>query len=392
MVTDQEIAKGVETVLRQSDPSTVTSLNGIVQQLEAKLGLDLSHKAAFICDQINLLLRSHPTTTASSSVTTTPHPPLTPQPPPPSQQAYQSPSQQAYQFQQGQALNLTPKDHFALQFQHQQFHPSHFALHPHHHPQQHPQQQQQVFPQDLNFRQPQAVAAPPAPPPKVQAQQQQQRQTQHVQNVGAAPHEVAKESTPVGSKRRGGPGGLNKVCGVSPELQAVVGEPALPRTEIVKQLWHYIRKNNLQDPSNKRKIICDDALRVVFETDCTDMFKMNKLLAKHIIPLQPSKESGQAKRAKVDAETPTENKEPAAPLVVISEGLAEFLGATEREMTQTEALRRVWEYIKLKQLEDPLNSMVIQCDTKLHDLLGCESISAVGVGEVLARHHLFKRS
>jgi len=37
----------------------------------------------------------------------------------------------------------------------------------------------------------------------------------------------------VGAKRRGGPGGLNKVCGVSPELQAIVGEPALPRTEVV---------------------------------------------------------------------------------------------------------------------------------------------------------------
>lgn len=57
--------------------------------------------------------------------------------------------------------------------------------------------------------------------------------------------------------------------------------------QIVKQLWAYIRKNNLQDPSNKRKIICDDALRVVFETDCTDMFKMNKLLSKHIITLGP---------------------------------------------------------------------------------------------------------
>lgn len=56
----------------------------------------------------------------------------------------------------------------------------------------------------------------------------------------------------------------------------------------MKQLWAYIRKNNLQDPSNKRKIICDDALRLVFETDSTDMFKMNKLLAKHIIPLEPS--------------------------------------------------------------------------------------------------------
>lgn len=130
---------------------------------------------------------------------------------------------------------------------------------------------------------------------------------------------------PAGTKRRGGPGGLNKVCGVSPELQAIVGEPALPRTEvciprqeawrffriisctilllsslyrmhkqllasiqIVKQLWAYIRKHNLQDPGNKRKIICDDALRVVFETDCTDMFKMNKLLAKHILPLDPT--------------------------------------------------------------------------------------------------------
>lgn len=58
--------------------------------------------------------------------------------------------------------------------------------------------------------------------------------------------------------------------------------------QIVKQLWVYIRKHNLQDPGNKRKIICNDALRAVFETDCTDMFKMNKLLAKHITALDPS--------------------------------------------------------------------------------------------------------
>ena len=56
--------------------------------------------------------------------------------------------------------------------------------------------------------------------------------------------------------------------------------------QIVKQLWAYIRKNNLQDPNNKRKIICNDELRLVFETDSTDMFKMNKLLSKHIRPLE----------------------------------------------------------------------------------------------------------
>ncbi|XVF26175.1 hypothetical protein REPUB_Repub13aG0276400 [Reevesia pubescens] len=320
MVSDQEIARGVETLLRQSDPNAITTLNGVVQQLEAKLGLDLSHKAGFIRDQINLLLR----------------PPQTQTQPP-------------------------PKDHFTLQHhpqyashQHQHF-PPHFALQ--HHSQ---------FPShDLNFRQhpPQPRAPITAqPPPQVQPQLQQHHQQQlqpavtkaevFSQNAASvATTEMPKESAPAGPKRRGGPGGLNKVCSVSPALQVIVGEPALPRTEIVKQLWAYIRKNSLQDPSNKRKIICDDALRVVFETDCTDMFKMNKLLAKHITPLEPSKESSQTKRAKVDVESKTDSVEPSANPVIISEALAKFFGAGGREMVATEAERRVWDYIKVNHLE-----------------------------------------
>ncbi|WRX26170.1 SWIB/MDM2 domain - like 10 [Theobroma cacao] len=373
MVSDQEIARGLEALLRQSDPNATTTLNGVVQQLEAKLGLDLSHKAGFIRDQINLL---HP---------------RQPQAQPP------------------------PKDHFTLQHhpqfhshQHQQF-PLHFALQ--HHSQ---------FPShDLNFRQhapqPQPQPQPRAPltalpPPQVQPQLQQQQQQQQLQlqpqpqpavtkaevfpqNAAAiATSEVPKESAPVGAKRRGGPGGLNKVCSVSPALQAIVGEPALPRTEIVKQLWAYIRKNSLQDPSNKRKIICDEALRLVFETDCTDMFKMNKLLAKHITPLEPSKESSQAKRVKVDVESTTESVERGPNPVIISEALAKFLGAGGREMLATEAKRRVWEYIEVNRLEDPLNSTVVLCDAKLRELLGCESIPVMGIDDTLLRHHLFKHS
>lgn len=201
-----------------------------------------------------------------------------------------------------------------------------------------------------------------------------------------------KQSAPVGVKRKGGAGGLTKVCGVSPELQAVVGEPALPRTEIVKQLWMYIRKHNLQDPTNKRKIICDNTLRILFETDCTDMFKMNKLLAKHIIPLQPTKEPGQAKRLKVDAESTSESFETGPSPVIISEALSKFFSTGEREMLQSEVLRHVWEYIKVNHLEDPMNPMAILCDEKLQELLGCESISALGINEMLAHHHLFKRS
>lgn len=164
----------------------------------------------------------------------------------------------------------------------------------------------------------------------------------------------------------------------------------------MRQLWAYIRKNNLQDPSNKRKIICDDALRVVFETDCTDMFKMNKLLAKHILPLDPSKDSGQAKKAKTEVETKTETTEPISSTaisstVTLSEPLGKFFGTGETEMADEEIIRRVWEYIKLNNLEDPVNPMAIQCDEKLRDLLGCESISAVGINEML-RRHMYKQS
>ncbi|KDP26952.1 hypothetical protein JCGZ_22249 [Jatropha curcas] len=159
MVSDQELAKGIETVLRQSDPNAVTSIDGVVQQLEAKLGLDLSHKAGFIRDQISLLLRSHPTTVTTTTTTATALPVTQPLHPLPHPQI------------QPQTFHLTPKDHFALQHhpQFQQF-PPHFALYTQHQQQQHHhQQQQQIFPQDLNFRQPQA-------PHPSQQQQHPQRQ------------------------------------------------------------------------------------------------------------------------------------------------------------------------------------------------------------------------
>lgn len=332
MVTDQEIARGVESVLRESDPNAVTSLNGVVQQLEAKLGLDLSHKAGFIRDQISSLLGSQPQS----------HP---------------------------------PKDHFVLQH-HPQFQnnppqiPSQFSRH-------------RSTQEALNFGNPLQQAQLQQPPAaKVEA---------FVQNAVPVAGETPRESAPAGTKRRGA-GGLNKLCGVSPELQAIVGEPTMPRTQIVKQLWAYIRKNNLQDPSNKRKIICNNDLRLVFETDSTDMFKMNKLLAKHIIPLERKEVSSQAKRLKVDGVAADECSEDGPSPVIISEALAKFFGTGEREMHQPEALRRVWDYVKVKRLEDPHNSMVILCDEKLGELLGCESITAVGVPQMLIRHHFFKRS
>lgn len=58
--------------------------------------------------------------------------------------------------------------------------------------------------------------------------------------------------------------------------------PKLARPQVVKQLWVYIKGNELQNPSNKREIMCDPKLRAVFGVDKIDMFTMNKVLGKYV--------------------------------------------------------------------------------------------------------------
>jgi upstream activation factor subunit UAF30 len=69
----------------------------------------------------------------------------------------------------------------------------------------------------------------------------------------------------------------------SADLAAVVGSKPMPRTEVTKKLWGYIKKNGLQDQKNKRMIKSDDALRKVFGGKAqVNMFEMTKLVSKHL--------------------------------------------------------------------------------------------------------------
>lgn len=69
----------------------------------------------------------------------------------------------------------------------------------------------------------------------------------------------------------------------SSELAAVVGSGQLSRGECVSKIWVYIKKNNLQNPTNKREIVADAKLKPVFGgKDRVSMFEMNKHLAKHL--------------------------------------------------------------------------------------------------------------
>ncbi len=74
-----------------------------------------------------------------------------------------------------------------------------------------------------------------------------------------------------------------KPLSVSDELAAVVGKGPMPRSEVVKALWVYIKKHNLQDPKNKRNINADANLKAVFGGKAVvNMFEMTKLVSKHL--------------------------------------------------------------------------------------------------------------
>lgn len=68
----------------------------------------------------------------------------------------------------------------------------------------------------------------------------------------------------------------------STTLAAVVGASPMPRTEVVKKIWAYIKKNNLQDAKNRRMINADDKLKPLFGKASINMFEMTKIVSKHL--------------------------------------------------------------------------------------------------------------
>lgn len=123
-----------------------------------------------------------------------------------------------------------------------------------------------------------AVAAPAAPvaAPKAAAKKVAEKK------VAAAPAEPAAPEAPAAKKRTPN-AAFMKALTLSPELSAVVGKAPLPRTEIVKQLWVYIKSHDLQDKTNKRMINADKKLLAVFGKPQVSMFEMAGLIGKHIV-------------------------------------------------------------------------------------------------------------
>lgn len=107
-----------------------------------------------------------------------------------------------------------------------------------------------------------------------------------------------------GAKRRKAGGGFQKPFNLSAPLGEICGETQvswltapvplisnpcqLSRPQVVKKLWEYIKANGLQDPKDKRQILCDEKMQAVFKQNKVDMFQMNRIVGDHLYPVEES--------------------------------------------------------------------------------------------------------
>lgn len=98
----------------------------------------------------------------------------------------------------------------------------------------------------------------------------------------AAPKAAAKKAKAPAAKKRAPNAGFMKPMTPSADLAAVIGDKPMPRTEVTKKIWEYIKKNKLQDTKNKRNINADAKLKVIFKKPTVSMFDMTKLVSAHL--------------------------------------------------------------------------------------------------------------
>jgi upstream activation factor subunit UAF30 len=110
-----------------------------------------------------------------------------------------------------------------------------------------------------------------------------------LQPIPAMPIQGKKESkqraikSPQASGNTTARGGIGALVTPTPELAHIVGSSPLSRGEAMKRLWDYIKKHNLQDPENKRRIVADDNLRPIFDNkDSLTMFEMTAYVSRHL--------------------------------------------------------------------------------------------------------------
>ena len=93
---------------------------------------------------------------------------------------------------------------------------------------------------------------------------------------------TAKKAAKAPAKKRTPNAAFMKAMTPSPSLAAIIGEKPVPRTEVTKKVWEYIKKNNLQDSAKRTMINADAKLKEIFRKGQVSMFEMTKLINSHL--------------------------------------------------------------------------------------------------------------
>lgn len=182
---------------------------------------------------------------------------------------------------------------------------------------------------------------------------------------------------------------------LSEALQAVLGSEVLPRSMVTKQIWVYIKEHELQDPNDKRCILADAKLKVVFGTKRVTMFEMNRLLAAHMTPAAVERvtTAGGGSKSKTKKRAEREDEEESSSsskrtnnfgMVSVSSELESVIGV--RVIGRSLVTKKLWEYIKEHELQDPEDKRCILADAKLKAVFKEDRVSMFKISGLLAPH------
>ena len=217
---------------------------------------------------------------------------------------------------------------------------------------------------------------------------------------GAILYEEEEEEE--GPKKTGKHGGGFGEAYLKPALAAFMGRDSAGRSEVIKEIWRHVKELNLQDPKDKRYIVCDERLFAVFQKKRIHMFGMNKDLTKHYgervgneLPAKKSKAESDGSEEEEDDDDDTESssgKRKAAPAkakpakkskgggggfqapVRLSDELQQLLGSGET-LPRTEVVKQLWAYIKANDRQNPSNKKEIIPDSKMMPVFGKKAFS-----------------
>ncbi|EME32645.1 Upstream activation factor subunit spp27 [Galdieria sulphuraria] len=205
--------------------------------------------------------------------------------------------------------------------------------------------------------------------------------------------------------------GLRKPLKVDKRLQEILQcGSILPRTQIVKYLNQYIKKHNLQDPEQKNKIVLDNALRSLFGVETATFFSLNKLISPFLtIPEEQEQEmvhqymKEHLKEALLAAEESKMKRKQQSKVQSLNKGTTSHRGESLQKplklsnllsqicgaeyLSRSQVVKKVWEYIKLHNLQKASDKRNISCDALLKQLFdGKEEINSFHISKYLSPH------